>query len=107
LQIDLDLVRALDDMIVGHDIAIGGNDETRPQRALFTGHATSLLAKKAFELFKKIPEWILPMRIWGKSRCMFCCFLTILTVLMLTTARPDEAAKSVKSGRSADMATGP
>ena len=61
-QIDFDGVRAVNDVIVGHNIAVGGNDEPRPQRALLPRHAAPLLTEETLELIEKILEGVLTVR---------------------------------------------
>ena len=53
LKVDEDGVRAGDHMVVGHDVAVGGNEEAGAERALRTGLGA---AASAFKLFKKALE---------------------------------------------------
>lgn len=93
LKVDENGIRASNHVVVGHDVAVGGNEEAGTEGALRTGLG---IAAAAFELFKKtlkfrgsprnISEGIPP-------RCM-----TFFSVLILTTALPADWTSGTKSG---------
>ena len=62
-KLDHDLISALDDVIIRHDIAILGNHETRPQSGRTPGTVRTI-----FLALKEIAEEILKRRAFGHDR---------------------------------------